>query len=485
MRLSETRIYKHRATAVLGAVLLLNLITRFLYIRFNSIWCDESYAIWLAMHPLSAIIDIVKSGTDAPFYYLLLHFWVKLFGIGNDAVRTLSIILQTGALFFFFRTCQKMGGLLFAWCASLLVITSPILLHYSLEVRAYPLVVLEVCAAFYLLFAISRQEKFQLLYWLAFTTCNSLMLYTHYLTVLFLPVELLAAVFFFRGDKRMSYFLGSLCLTGVTLLPWLQPILHNLPQAGKTWIPAPGKDEVLGTAYLFAGSTGRLWAFLIFMGLGLVLFILLPRIRRDSFSWQYFFLFLGWAIIPFALDFIVGCFTPVFLSRYILYATFGFFAAVAYAFSSIKLKSVILAFVAFIFAALWYTRLPGNLESLISENWQKAMPEIRKAQREGDLIMICAAYQVSTFAYHYDKDIYRADLKIKELLAPKKIYSVDNKDHVMLVLDREKPNNILLVQSQSGIVDPNNTVDSVLTSLYVKENKETMQGISLTRYHRR
>src|SRR4051812_28781914 len=118
MRLEQAAIYKHRAPVVLAAVLLLNLITRFLYIRFGSIWCDESYAIWLAMHPVSAIIDIVKSGTDAPFYYLLLHYWIKLFGFGNDAVRTLSILLETGALFFFFRICQKLGGLLFAWCAS-------------------------------------------------------------------------------------------------------------------------------------------------------------------------------------------------------------------------------------------------------------------------------------------------------------------------------------------------------------------------------
>jgi hypothetical protein len=312
------------------------------------------------------------------------------------------------------------------------------------------------------------------------------MLYTHFLAIIFLAVERAGLVLLNKkGERLVLAFVGSISLTFFALTPWIGTIIKNMPQSGKTWIAQASVHELLSTAFVFAGNQQRFYFLASLILILSIVFLLWPRAARMSYSWLHWGLFLAWAILPVTLDYAASLVTPVFLSRYILYASLGLFGLAAYMFSSIRGNTLLKASAALVLAMSWYSTLPANMDSLISENWQKAMPEIRKAQSEGNLIMLCAAYQVSTFAYHYDKEIYKADLKIKELLVPKKIYSVDNKDHVLLVLDREKPKDILLVQSQSGIVDPNNTVDSVLTSLYVKKNKETMQGISLTRYHRR
>lgn len=479
--LTDSWLYRNRNVAALIAVIILNLVTRFQYIRFDSVWCDESYSIWCAMHPVKEVVNIVKYGTDAPLYYLILHFWIKLFGIGNDAVRTLSILFETGALIFLFRLCEKASGLLFAICTSLLVITSPILLHYSLEIRAYPLVMLEVCAAFYLILQLKDQTSFRLISWLLLSLVNALMLYTHYLTVLIFPVEILTVVLFHkRNSKLIHYFIGSLVVTGLAMIPWLSQIMANIPRAGHTWLKLPSGNDLLDTLYNLLGTDGRFYGYLVFVLLLTILFIFLPTTKKSHFSWKYYFIFLSWALVPLFLDYIISQYSPVFHWRYILYAAFGFFALIAYLFSSIRIRGDLLLLVALLVAGVWYMLVPQLLGTYISEDWKKVIPIVKKEQASGSLILISAAYQCGTFSYNYDKNIYKADLKIKDLLREKKIYTVDNKDHVLLVMEREKPKNILLIQSQSYMTDPQNTVDSVLTKLYIKENRQDLPGITLT-----
>src|ERR1022692_3482548 len=77
------------------------------HIQFHAIWTDESYSIFLALHPVREIIKITACGRDAPLYFLILHYWEGLFGISELAVRSLSVLFSFGTLIISFYFSRK------------------------------------------------------------------------------------------------------------------------------------------------------------------------------------------------------------------------------------------------------------------------------------------------------------------------------------------------------------------------------------------
>lgn len=77
-------------TALLGiAALLLRLPT----LSSRSLWLDETYSAWFAAVPLPELWTVVPLyETHPPFYYTLLKGWIALFGSGEAAMRSLSVL---------------------------------------------------------------------------------------------------------------------------------------------------------------------------------------------------------------------------------------------------------------------------------------------------------------------------------------------------------------------------------------------------------
>ena len=68
-----------------------------------SLWGDEAWAATLAVKSIWEIIKIVSHDTSPPLYYLFLHFWMKIFGTSEAAIRSLSFLffLATAVVVFF------------------------------------------------------------------------------------------------------------------------------------------------------------------------------------------------------------------------------------------------------------------------------------------------------------------------------------------------------------------------------------------------
>lgn len=77
-------------TALLGlAALLLRLPT----LSSRSLWLDETYSAWFAAVPLRELwTGVPLYETHPPFYYTLLKVWIALFGTGEAAMRSLSVL---------------------------------------------------------------------------------------------------------------------------------------------------------------------------------------------------------------------------------------------------------------------------------------------------------------------------------------------------------------------------------------------------------
>ena len=80
-------------------ILVLAAFLRFYRLDAQSLWADEGNSVSLSGRSL----DLITAGTahdiHPPLYYYLLHFWMRVFGSSEFAVRALSALLGTGLVY--------------------------------------------------------------------------------------------------------------------------------------------------------------------------------------------------------------------------------------------------------------------------------------------------------------------------------------------------------------------------------------------------
>src|SRR3989344_9181267 len=102
----------------------------------QSLWRDDAFSVLVASRPLSAFIG--KLAFETPLYYIVLHYWMKLFGTTELAVRSLSLVafaLATVVMIFWAESMFKKHWL--SWYVPILFFTNPMLLYYAFEARFY------------------------------------------------------------------------------------------------------------------------------------------------------------------------------------------------------------------------------------------------------------------------------------------------------------------------------------------------------------
>ncbi|MCE3260659.1 MAG: putative rane protein, partial [Bacteroidetes bacterium] len=123
-------------------VFLLNLILKFLYLTTQEIAHDEPFSIYHAQFGISTLIDQLKGYNNPPLFEIILHYWIKLFGISPLSVRMLPLLfgaLGPVALYYFVR---KHFSVRTAIVSSLLLSFSTLLVYYSHDCRVYTLFML-------------------------------------------------------------------------------------------------------------------------------------------------------------------------------------------------------------------------------------------------------------------------------------------------------------------------------------------------------
>ncbi|MEE1886965.1 glycosyltransferase family 39 protein [Pseudomonas carassii] len=99
------------------------------------LWLDEAYSVTIAgMSPSQILFHTIRD-VHPPFYYLLLHYWIELFGNGLLAVRGLSVLCSslsvTVAMLIAVQLANRRAALLVGVLFALL----PISVRYGQETR--------------------------------------------------------------------------------------------------------------------------------------------------------------------------------------------------------------------------------------------------------------------------------------------------------------------------------------------------------------
>ena len=157
-----------RYLILLGLILLAAAFFRFDQITGPSLWMDEIWSIEMAMGhgsvhdhlphgiirsdqpeltslsaaaPWWSICTHLGGVTHPPLYFVVLRWWMDLFGTGALATRSLSAIFSLAAIVVFFDLCRWLHGPRIALLAAAISALAIGQLDFAQEARSYPMLI--------------------------------------------------------------------------------------------------------------------------------------------------------------------------------------------------------------------------------------------------------------------------------------------------------------------------------------------------------
>ncbi len=156
----------------------LTISLRLLYIDAD-FWYDEACSWFTAIQdfPLGIMNNLLNLDLQhTPLYFFILHFWIKLFGDSEIAIRALSVIFGILTVPVVYLTASKITSKSNSVIAALISAVSPLLVFFSAEARMYPMAVFLVMLS--LNFLIDFEQKNDTKSLVKFITINTLIPYT-------------------------------------------------------------------------------------------------------------------------------------------------------------------------------------------------------------------------------------------------------------------------------------------------------------------
>jgi mannosyltransferase len=260
--------------AVVGALVVLAALLRVPNLG-RAYWVDEGISVGIASHHLTQIPGLLRHDGSPPLFYVILHFWVRVFGASQISTHVMSLLISLVVVVVAWWCAGRLFGSTIAKYAALLAATSPFLNWYSTETRMYPLLcglgMVAVTASVCALLRHSRRDF--VLAVVAFTA----LLYTHNWSLYLCGLTTVGLVVWVlrRGERRQLVWIAlGAALVAVAYLPWLPSFIHQARHTAAPWAVRPtvgdlfvdpasviGGTMSLIVAPLFAAAAAATWIY--------------------------------------------------------------------------------------------------------------------------------------------------------------------------------------------------------------------------------
>lgn len=338
----------------------------------QSVWRDEAFSVLVAEQPLWSILP--KFTFEPPLYYILLHFWIKLFGTSEIAIRSLSLVGFSLTVVVVIHWAEKLFHKHWlTWGLPLLFALNPMLLYYAFEVRAY---------GWYMFFAVTSMYAYVEKKWILWTLSTVLGFYTH-TYMIFVPITAAAhwLITFIMQHKPRAIsakllkqvarepFIQAGVIVLLSILPWLVQIVRIAPKLKESWyfpVDVQLVTSVLGNMFIgYEGTPWYLWPYTALLSL-LLLIVSVVSLKKHETRTRNLYFFLC-VFVPLALVIGVSFVKPLFVNRYLIHVTIAQIFLLAFALFTIAKKRHQMALLAIIVVGLllfnsWYPSAHKKLD---------------------------------------------------------------------------------------------------------------------------
>jgi mannosyltransferase len=439
---SSSGVRPSQARWVLLALILLAFGLRLWRIEDKSIWWDESLSLYRAQHDvpyiLSNRIDFPGASTTdqhPPLYFVLLHFFIRLAGESDLALRLPSVLWATLLVPLLYRLGARLWGRSIGLLAALWATLSPFYLWYAQEARMYTMLTALTVISFYAFWrAFTEQRR---LWASLFGVTFIAALFTQYLYALLIPGLILLGFFLWprRASHGMAHPVPSphrsrrwlwLTILPLLLLPPLgYGVARLIPSlnSSRTYVPLGIilRDALNSFSLGLSVDLAEVWHWDALLAAIFVLGVLSlwrepPRLGGDGRAalWQArgagFTLIVGLILLPIVFIWIFSFFTPLYMgSRYVIMCSPSFYLGLALGVRSLARKKPWPAWVAalLIIGAMGYStqRYFTHPAYRAKADYRSAARHIALHERPGDVVIVDAPENLPAFLHYYAGDL--------------------------------------------------------------------------------
>lgn len=263
-------------------------LLRLYHLGYHDLWYDEIATVNYAQHPWH--------NWNAPLYWILMHLWIKIFGISEFSLRFPSAIFNFFAVILTFLIGKRLFNKKIGIIASFFIGLSPFHLWYAQEARDYSMVLFWGILSTYLL--IKALEVRKLKSWLFFACASVAGLYTNYFYIFLFLAQLAYILFFERRKLSLKEIFCFLSIV-IIFMPYLPRFLSKFYTVWYGfWIFQPRWQSLLITLQNFSlGYNGSSRLYFISNLMSVIFFIsalwsLHRRELRKPFTFCFFLFFL-------------------------------------------------------------------------------------------------------------------------------------------------------------------------------------------------
>lgn len=386
-------------------LIFINLILKLIYISTNSIGGDEPFSIYHAQMDVGSIINQLTQGNNPPFYEILLHFWIKVFGISELSVRLPSVLFSSLAVYYVFKVGKEFFNFQVGLAAGLVFTFSNFNLQLSHEARVYALFSLLTVASMYYFMNFLRDPK-QVKFFCLVLFLNLVLIYSHYFGFFVIAIQTLSVLFFKNNRaiilKRYGFYL---LLLVVLYIPNLAVIIRRVTDftVNGTWLSPPNG---IGHAYymlkVFSNQPLTAVVCISILLLALVKYLVSQEWRQNN---PYSKVLVIWFVFPFVFMFAVSFWFPMFFDRYLIFVSSGYYLTIAllsiYISDLLILRYVLSGIVVIMFVITFKPNIDNN------RHVRETVAKVNEIKDNNTSVIICPSYFILNFTYYYDKDIFK------------------------------------------------------------------------------
>lgn len=471
-------VEKRQSIFIPIGLMLINFLAKGFYLTFNSLAGDEPFTVYHAQMDVSSIISLLSVGNNPPLFEILLHYWIKLFGIGEFAVRFPSLFFSSISVLFIYKFCVKYLNQRIGLYASGFFIFSNYHVLFAQEARAYALLgMLSIISMYYFLSIINNAKIVEggkvnkLISWplIVLTISNTLIIYTHYFGFLILITQLLLVIL----DRNLLNLVWKKILVSggiLTILyaPYILLVFHRFISSSRgTWVPPP--TGLVDLYYMLRFFTNE--PVVTISALAILLFALGKYIYKSvkpSIGFPIK-LVVFWFLFIFLLMFGVSFKIPIFIDRYVMPASIGFILTLSVALDYLSKNTkycFVLPAVLFMMFVFSFNPKKNN-----KRNVRETVELVKKTKTDQTVVYICADWFDINFIYYYNQEVFKnydkkdSKKNINEYLKSQKIYPINNYYHIQTT-HYKNADKVIFLDAAANSTFPDNKIKEHLDLIF-------------------
>lgn len=379
-----------------------------LFFFTQSLWRDEAFSYFLAKKNFSSIILLTAKDFNPPFYYLLLHFWIRVFGKSEISLRSLSLLFYGGCIYLTYLFISKILRIKpkKAFIYLLLIITNPALLYYAFEARMY------IALTFFTLLSIygfiKKKDKLYLI-------STILGLYTHYFMGLVVLTQIVYLLTMRKRknrkhkplkEKNPGVAFRQMAISLASFLPWMFLLLRTNNLLSKPfWIEKMTFFSVLSFPAVVYTGYEQGWG-LMLKHPGLISLIILLMIglavvktKGKKTITPLIHLLILWFFVPNITVIIFSLFKPIFLSRYLIFTIPSLIFVIIILLETLSPKQRAVLFILILWFNLNYNSI--QVKKRKKANIARVIHEIKALAKPNDLVYVTDPLNFYPAGYYF------------------------------------------------------------------------------------